>query len=314
MRTGRRATTVSMAALATALGLTGLTGLASAPATAVTLTDASTPSALTGMWAWGNPIDPATDARGTGDAAFEPAALAAFASAHRLQTVYLSVPWAADQGEFATWLPAAVSALHGAGVTTVAALGGDPAWATQPELAATWTRTALATAPFDAIQFDVEPWVGATDDQLPGIVAQLGTMYDTAAQAAGGVPVGADLPWWLQAKAQPGGSGTLFQTLLPHLDSVAIVAFSDHADGDDGIVALARPAAAAASAAGLPFSVGVETDSPQVAGGAGATFGDDTAAVLEAQTAIVRSELSGLTGYRGVTVEHLLSWQALLAR
>ena len=48
-----------MAALATALGLAGLTGLASAPATAVTLTDASTPSALTGMWAWGNPIDPA---------------------------------------------------------------------------------------------------------------------------------------------------------------------------------------------------------------------------------------------------------------
>ena len=60
------------------------------------------------MWAWGNPIDPATDARGTGDAAFEPAALAAFASAHRLQTVYLSVPWAADQGAFATWLPAAL--------------------------------------------------------------------------------------------------------------------------------------------------------------------------------------------------------------
>ncbi|WP_348787893.1 hypothetical protein [Leifsonia sp. NPDC080035] len=306
-----------MAALATALGLTALTattGLSAAPATAVTLTDASTPSALTGMWAWGNPIDPAVDARGRGEAAFEPEAMAAFAAAHRLQTVYLSVPWAADQGEFRTWLPAAVSALHGAGVTTVAALGGDPAWASQPDLAATWTRAALATAPFDAVQFDVEPWVGATDDQLPGIVAQLGTMYDTAAEAAGTVPVGADLPWWLQAKTQPGTTTTLFETLLPHLASVAIVAFSDHASGDDGIVALAGPAATAASAAGVPFSIGVETDTPQVAGGPGATFGDDTEAELEAETAIVRSRLAGLNGYRGVTVEHLLSWQALVAR
>jgi hypothetical protein len=287
--------------------------LSAAPASAHTLTEGSAPSAITGMWAWGNPIDPATDARGLGQPQFEPEALAAFAREHDLRTVYLSVPWAADQGAFATWLPEAVDALHDAGVTTVAALGGDRAWADQPELAATWTRAALATAPFDAVQFDVEPWVGASDDQLPGIVAKLATMYDTAAAAAGGVPVGADLPWWLAAKPGVRG-GSLFDGLLPHLDAVAVVAFVDHADGDDGIVALAAPAATAASDAGVPFSIGVETDTPEVAGGPGATFGDDTAGALEAQTALVRSALGGLSGYRGVTVEHLLSWQTLLAR
>lgn len=298
------------AAVVVAVGAGALTA---APASAVALTEGSAPSAVTGMWAWGNPIDPATDARGLGQPQFEPEALAAFAQERGLRTVYLSVPWAADQGAFATWLPEAVDALHGAGVTTVAALGGDPAWADQPELAATWTRAALATAPFDAVQFDVEPWVGARDDQLPGIVAKLAAMYDTAATAAAGVPVGADLPWWLAAK--PGVRGaTLFDGLLTHLDSVAIVAFVDHAGGDDGILALATPAATAASDAGLPFSIGVETDAPAVAGGPAATFGDDTAGALEAQTALVRSALSGLPGYRGVTVEHLLSWQTLLAR
>lgn len=296
------------------LGVAGLGATAlSAPAGAVTLTDASAPSAVTGMWAWGNPIDPSVDPRGDGEPSFEPKALAAFAAAHKLRTVYLSVPWAADQGPFSAWLRSAVSALHRAGVTTVAALGGDPAWAQQPDLAATWTTAALKAAPFDAIQFDVEPWVGATDDQLPGIVAQLATMYDTAAAAARQVPVGADLPWWLAAK--PAGNGsTLFDTLLPHLRSVAIVAFADHAANDDGIVALARPAATAAAAARLPFSIGVETDDPEVAGGPAATFGDDTAAALEAQTALVRSAFGGTRGYSGVTVEHLLSWQALLAR
>ena len=76
----------------------------------------------------------------------------------------------------------------------------------------------------------------------------------------------------------------------------------------------ARPAATAAAAARLPFSIGVETDDPEVAGGPAATFGDNTAAALEAQTALVRSAFGGTRGYSGVTVEHLLSWQALLAR
>ncbi|AGW41325.1 hypothetical protein O159_12470 [Leifsonia xyli subsp. cynodontis DSM 46306] len=265
------------------------------------------------MWAWGNPIDKAVDERGMGQPAFQPSALSAFASAHQLKTVYFSVPWAADQGPFSAWLRSAVKALHGAGVTTVAALGGDASWASQPELAAAWTQSALTAAPFDAVQFDVEPWVNATDNQLPGIAGNLNNMYDAAAQAAEKVPIGADLPWWLAAKPAPSG-GTLFGDLLSHLRSVAIVAFIDHAEGEDGIVTLARPAAAAASAAHIPFTIGVETDTPEVAGSANATFGDDSAAALEGQATIVRSRFSELSGYSGVAVEHLLSWKNLLNR
>ncbi|WP_025155751.1 hypothetical protein [Leifsonia aquatica] len=313
MRVPRLRSSLLGGAIALALG--GSLIMAATPAAAADLAPKTTApaSALTGMWAWGNPIDPAADARGEGDPEFAPKALAAFASAHKLKTVYLSVPWAADQGPFSPWLKSAIASLHKAGVTKVAALGGDPAWADQPDLAATWTRAALAAAPFDAIQFDVEPWVDATEDELPGIVDKLAALYDAAAAEAGSVPVGADLPWWLAAKQSPSG-GTLFDVLLPHIDSVAIVAFVDHARGDDGIIALAGPAARAASAAKTPFSIGVETDTPAVAGGSGATFGDDSAALLESETALVRTTFSKLSGYTGVTVEHLLSWQALIAK
>lgn len=310
-----RAPTLRSAITSAALALVvGGSLVAAAPATAVTQrVDATSPtSAISGMWAWGNPIDPAEDARGEGLPQFEPQALAEFAAAHRLRTVFLSVPWAADEGPFGVWLTDAVDALHAAGVTKVAALGGDPAWASDPSLAATWTSAALRAAPFDAVQFDVEPWVVSSDDELPAVVAQLQAMYDAARTAAGSVPIGADLPWWLAAKPQPGG-GTAFDALLPHLKSVAIVAFSDHAAGTDGIVALAKPAATAAAAKRIPFSIGVETDTPEVAGGPAATFGDDSAALLEAETAKVRTALGGLRGYGGVTVEHLLSWQTLLA-
>lgn len=311
-----RAPTLRSAITSAALALVvGGSLVAAAPATAVTQrVDATSPtSAISGMWAWGNPIDPAEDARGEGLPQFEPQALAEFAAAHRLRTVFLSVPWAADEGPFGVWLTDAVDALHAAGVTKVAALGGDPAWASDPSLAATWTSAALRAAPFDAVQFDVEPWVVSSDDELPAVVAQLQAMYDAARTAAGSVPIGADLPWWLAAKPQPGG-GTAFDALLPHLKSVAIVAFSDHAAGTDGIVALAKPAATAAAAKRIPFSIGVETDTPEVAGGPAATFGDDSAALLEAETTKVRTALGGLRGYGGVTVEHLLSWQTLLAR
>lgn len=284
--------------------------IAAAPAVAVqNSTEGSAPSAITSMWAWGNPIDPATDARGLGQPQFEPAALVAFAQEHHLRSVYLSVPWAANQGAFATWLPEAVTALHEAGIS-VSALGGDSGWTTQPSLAAQWVTDALSTAPFDAVQFDVEPWAGIPNPDLATIVPQYAAMLDAARTAAGDVPIGADLPWWLAA--HPVGDGTAFDALLPHLQSVAIVAFSDHAAGSDGIIALAEPAAQAAAIAAVPFTIGVETDTPAVAGGAQYTFGDDSPVALETETALVRSHFSTTAGYGGVTVEHLLAWQTLL--
>src|SRR3954454_145281 len=209
MRAPRLRSAVTASALALAIGGSPL--VAGSPAAAVTgRVDATTPtSAITSMWAWGNPIDPAVDARGQGQPQFEPQALADFAAAHKLRTVFLSVPWAADEGPFSVWLTDAVAALHAAGVTKVAALGGDAGWADDPSLAAGWTSAALRAAPFDAIQFDVEPWVVSSDAELPAVVTKLQTMYDSAKAAAASVPIGPDLPWWLAAKPQPGG-GTAF--------------------------------------------------------------------------------------------------------
>jgi hypothetical protein len=287
-------------------------GLVAASADAVAYsTEGSSPSAISSMWAWGNPIDPALDARGLGQPEFQPAALVAFAQAHGLHSVYLSVPWAANQGEFAVWLPQAVDALHAAGIS-VSALGGDAGWASQPSLAAQWVSDALATASFDALQFDVEPWAGRPDADLDAIVSQYTAMLTAATQAAGDVPIGADLPWWLAAK--PHGDGTAFGAIVSHVQSVAIVAFSDHATGSDGIIALAAPAVAEASSAGVPFTIGVETDTPEVAGGAQYTFGDDGSAALERETSLARAHFGGTPGYDGVTVEHLLAWRTLLGQ
>lgn len=267
------------------------------------------PSAITGMWAWGNPVDPSVDNRGLGQDALSPAALASFAQQHGLASVYLSVPWAANQGAISTWLADSVDALHAVGVR-VSALGGDTSWLANPSLAAQWITDARAAADFDAVQFDLEPWAGDPQPDFSSITPAYVALLNAAKSAAGPLPLGADLPWWLTTV--PSGDGTVFDTLARSLDSVAIVAFADHAAGPDGIIALAQPAVDATSAAGKPFTIGVETDSPAVAGGPQFTFADDGEAALVTETDAVRSTFAATAGYQGVTVEHLRSWIALL--
>jgi hypothetical protein len=266
-------------------------------------------SAITSLWAWGNSVDPAVDARGRGQSGMLPAAIAQFAADHGLSTVYLSVPWASDQGAIAPWLSDSVDALHARGIR-VAALGGDASWLATPGLVAQWVTAARAAADFDAVQLDVEPWAGVVDPDFSAITPQFLDLLSAARTAAGPLPLGIDLPWWLTTKQF--GAQSVFGALIGGVDSVAIVAFSDHAAGPDGIVALASPTVALASAAGRDFTVGVETDSPQVAGGSQYTFFDEGPATLEAESAAVRDAFGSVPGYAGVTVEHLLAWTALI--
>lgn len=265
-------------------------------------------SSITSMWAWGNSVDPSVDNRGLNEPGMTPEAIASFASEHGLTSVYLSTPWAADQGAIETWLSDTVDALHADGIS-VSALGGDSSWLDNPSLVAEWVTDARAAADFDAIELDVEPWAGVSNPDFGTITPAYVTLLNSAKAAAGPLPLGADLPWWLASTSY--GSGTVFSALLPSLDTVAIVAFSDHVSGSDGIDALAGPAASQASVAGKPFTIGVETDTPAVAGGAQYTFYGDTESELEAATAQVGEAYQNTPGFGGVTVEHMLSWEAL---
>ncbi|MFC0706972.1 hypothetical protein [Cellulomonas uda] len=267
-------------------------------------------SAVGSMWAWDNPVPQQDDARGRGYTPAAPAPLAAFAATRGLGRVHLAAPWAADEGPVGEWFGDAARALRAAGVA-VGALGGDPGWLDQPALAATWADAALRSAggALDAVQLDVEPWTlpAWRTDPAPGARAWLAVL--DATRAAVDVPLGADAPWWLTTVPAPDEPGTLLDAVLRRVERVVVVAFADHAEGADGIVALARPAVAAAQAAGVAWSVGVETDTPEVAGGAQFTFVDEGAAVLEREAALVASAFDA-PGC--VCVEHHRAWRRLL--
>ena len=277
------------------------------------------PSAVTSMWAWHNPVDPALDARGRAYAPAEPAALVDFCTARALTRVFLAAPWAADEGPVGLWFGDACAALQQAGVA-VGVLGGDPPWIDRPALAVTWASAALASAHAagavpDVVQLDVEPWTtaGWANDPTGTALRWLTVLETVRAVLPAGVGLGVDAPWWLAHQDDPTGAGaTLLDAVLARCDRVGVVAFIDHADGADGIIALAGAAVVAASLAGRPFTVGVETDTAEVAGGAQYTFVDEGPDVLEHEVALVADAFGGLAGYEGVTVEHHRAWRALL--
>ncbi|WP_426593433.1 hypothetical protein ACPPVS_17135 [Cellulomonas sp. McL0617] len=270
-----------------------------------------TGSALTSMWAWDNPVLPSADARGR---AYEPASvssLVAFCTSRGLTRVFLSAPWAADEGPVGDWFAAACSTLHDASVQ-VSPLGGDPGWLGQPSLAVTWALAAARSAALPdgvTVQLDVEPWTTPAWTSSRALVVD--QWLALLALVGSSVAIGVDLPWWLAHERYR--DGTVLDAVLPLVSRVAVVAFADHAGGPSGVVSLAGPAVVAASAAGLPFTVGVETDTAQVAGGPQYTFASAGPAALEAETMVVRDAFGELPGYEGVTVEHHRAWRRLLA-
>lgn len=285
------------------------------------MTTARARSAITAMWAWDNSVDPADDARGGGYAPAAPDRLAAYATAGELREVYLAAPWAAHEGPVGAWFGQACAALRGAEVE-VSALGGDGAWLRDPALVRRWLAGARAAADVDRVHLDVEPWAEpdwAADKAIA--MRRFLTLLDAVRSSAGSLPLDVTVPWWLAHEPYAEGVGgargaragrTMLDAVLARADRVAILAFADHARGPGGILALAKHAVRATVAAGRPFTIGVETDTPDVAGGEQYTFFDEGPVALLQEAALVRESLSEQPGYRGVAVEHHRAWRRLL--
>lgn len=272
-------------------------------------------SAITAMWLWDNSVDPAQDGRGTGYAFATPAGVVAFAQEHGLATIHVSAPWASDEGPVATWMTDTLVALDAAGIDA-GVLGGDAPWLENPALAVQWMTAATHDRPVTHVQLDVEPWTlpaWQADPQAAG--AQWLHMLDVVRAAMpAGVDLAVDAPWWLTTVTSPDGTGTLFDDVLERVDRVGIVTFIDHAEGETGILAKSVPAVAAAEAAAIPYTIGLETDTPGVAGGAEFTFYDDGAQALEREAAEVAAALAGQSWYRGIAVQHYEAWRDLIDR
>ena len=79
-----------------------------------------------------------------------------------------------------------------------------------------------------------------------------------------------------------------------------------------GVLELAAPAVAALRAAGRPFTVGVQTDAPDIAGGTDRTFFDEGPVALIRESGVVAEALREVPGFEGVAVKAHRAWRRLL--
>ena len=282
-------------------------------------------SAITAMWAWDNAVSPHDDDAGRDYAPAAPARLAAFATAGELREVYLAAP-SAGHDALAASFGEACRTLHDAGIE-LSALGGEPAWLDEQSSVEGWLAGARQAGSFDRVHLAVDPWdaPGWTTDSA-GALRTFLDLLDRARVVAAPLPVDVAVPWWFAHEpftedgpalgSSDGGpvtpGTTMLDAVLARVDRVAILALADHAAGPEGILALTARAVRATVAAGHEFTIGLETCTPELAGGTQHTFFDEGPVALLREAALVRARLQDVRGYRGVAVSDHRSWRRLL--
>jgi hypothetical protein len=261
-----------------------------------------TGSAITAMWAWDNPVDPAQDPRGRGYAPASANRLAAFAHAGGLREVYLLTPSGPRGGAIDAWTAEAVAALHAQGVRVSAVTGVSGA---TPR----WVEAVVDVAPFDRLQVVVLPWASPAPGRTAADVGAALAGALTAVRDAG-LPVDAGVPWWLAT--DDGAGPSPLEAVASLADRVALAAPAGHAHGEGGVLELAGPAVRALAAAGRPFTVAVQTDAPDIAGGADRTFFDEGPVALIRESTLVAQALADVPGFEGVAVKAHRAWRRLL--
>lgn len=201
--------------------------------------------------------------------------------------VFVGVPWHGPAPE----MTRLVAAFRRSGIRCTA-LGGDPAWALDPSLAAQWAGRARGV--FDSIHFDVEPWtLAGWPDDAARLLNGMAIIVEAAAEASS---VDIDLPGWL-AREHPDP----FRRIALAADVVTILAYRDRA------AAILHEAHAARSLAGR-YRIAVDTVPSAMPH---ATFHGKTAAVLRRETDAVAAVAATDPRFLGIGVHDLAGWCAL---
>ena len=247
------------------------------------------------MWVWDRP---------------QVKALVSFASRNAVQDLFVSVPADLPSSGQLPWFRTLRTQASAAGIR-VHALGSETTWIDDPAAALRWQSAALGTGLFDGVHLDIEPWLHPEWDGA-GRTAMLGRYLDvlTAVCAATPLRCEADISFWLDTV--PVAEGRLDEAVLARVDAVTVMSYRNTATGPDSITAVGAAALDAATRAGKPCRLAVETNY------LGAdpvsrkqTFWGSTQGQLAAALSAVDAADAGVPSYAGVAVHDHAGWEAL---
>ena len=242
----------------------------------------------------------------------DPAALVADAQARGVTDLYVSVTASVQTDGDLPRLQELARLAAPAGIRLLA-LGGDPAWTTNPAAAIEWQRAALGTGLFAASHVDVEPYLLAGWSNTRTRATLVKAYVDLLAQlqSARVAPLEVDIPFWYNTIASPKRGRTLADDVLAGVDAVTVMSYRDTAAGilDVGRDVLDRADALAATGRRVPVHLAAETN-PQPDCDY-CTFAQEGRAALASALAAVDAASGGRPTYPGLAVHDHLGWLAL---
>lgn len=155
---------------------------------------------------------------------------------------------------------------------TVYALGGSPQWILEKEKyvaffnwIAEYQKNSAKNERFTGVQCDVEPYVlDAWETDYSNVVAGYMRFIKDGEKAVSdiGIVFEVCIPFWFDGKTYSDeifGSGNLAEFVVQNSDSVAVMAYRDVADGEDGIIKISQNEVEFAEICGKRITVAVET-------------------------------------------------------
>ena len=235
-----------------------------------------------------------------------------FATQVGLDELFVHVPWAVDVDPARAPIVQLASAARQRGIR-VAALGGAPEWVDDPAAVVSgWLNPALALGVFEAVHLDVEPDFTDIDGGSLVVERFLALVRLIATSMPDGLELEADVRF--SYPEIPAGDTDLASQLLAIVDAVTVLSYRNTTGGDDGSIALTRPTARLATAAGRGFRVGQETlDLGSAPNQRKQTFHGRPRAELEAAMSSIDASFGGSAAYLGAAVHDWRGYRQLRA-
>ncbi|MFI5495269.1 hypothetical protein [Actinoplanes sp. NPDC051859] len=187
------------------------------------------------------------------------------------------------------------------------ALGGDPAWLTDPAAALAWQRAVVTTGVFSGIHLDVEPYVtpGWTTN-LTGTQTAFLKLLDKL-RTGSTLPLEADVPFWYGEYKY--GRANFADEVLRRVNAVTVMSYRDFATGPNSMTAVSQDWLARGKAAGKRVRLGAETEALPDCGHC--TFAEESATRMHQELTKVDAAMRSSAAFAGIAVHRYGTWRAL---
>lgn len=241
-----------------------------------------------------------------------------FLSDNKVNTVYLQIDYNLRSDYYKDFISKASS-----NNISVHALDGSPEWVSEEGTVlfqkffrwlTNYQANASETQKFSGVHLDVEPYENSQYNQNTNQILENYQQYINKAVnkcKTMNLPFAIDIPFWFHGVQYNNkfGKGYLAQWIFKRVENVTIMAYRDTAEGDNGVIAIAKAQMNLCSKYNVKATIAVETGKlPETEF---VTFYEEGLLYMYDQLNVVHQYYKSNTAFNGFAIHYLENWMAM---